>query len=100
MSIEIARTILDQLGGNKFIAMTGAKHFTAGFNTLSFQLPGNFALKRITGVRIVLTDADLYDMTFMKRFKGDIKVVEEVEGLYFDQLQDVFKSVTGLDTHL
>ena len=34
-----AATILEQLGGNKFRAMTGAKNFLDGGSYLSFHLP-------------------------------------------------------------
>ncbi|AXF77019.1 hypothetical protein AV903_14875 [Erwinia tracheiphila] len=44
MSKEIAVEILNQLGGNKFIAMTGAKNFVWLENGgLIFKLPSNFA---------------------------------------------------------
>ena len=33
-TMNIASTILEQLGGNKFIAMTGASHFVSDGNTL------------------------------------------------------------------
>lgn len=36
---EIATTILKQLGGNRFLAMTGAKHLAYGDNDLRFRLP-------------------------------------------------------------
>ena len=39
--MEIANTILDQLGGNKFLAMTGANHLLADGNTLRMTLPKN-----------------------------------------------------------
>ena len=37
--MTIANTILEQLGGNKFIAMTGAKNFVSDGNTLRMTLP-------------------------------------------------------------
>ena len=98
--LDIAITILDQIGGRRFIAMTGASNLVYGNNMLSFRLPGNFAKRKITVVRITLTDADLYDMEFGKIFKGEYKPVDHADGLYFDQLQAVFTDMTGLETQL
>jgi hypothetical protein len=39
MAHEIEQEILRQLGGNKFIAMTGAKNFVAGDGILAFRIP-------------------------------------------------------------
>jgi hypothetical protein len=96
----VAQTILEQLGSHRFIAMTGAKDFVGGYNCLHFKLPSNFAKHKITVVKITLTDADLYDVEFGKIRRGCYQPVESHEGLFFDQLQEVFTSVTGLDTHL
>lgn len=115
----VAETILKQLGGNKFRVMTGAKNFmshapVAGSKgpALSFTLPSRFAKDGINFVKIVLTAADTYDITFtkigpqpsMKRLlqgaQQSITVVAEVTDVYADQLQSVFSQHTGLDTHL
>jgi len=99
--MSITQTILDQLGGRRFIAMTGAKDFMAtGGQSLQFKLPSRFAKHGINYVHITLTPTDLYDVEFGKVFKLTYKVIESVSGLYFDQLQEVFTRVTGLDTHL
>ena len=37
-SQQVAKTILQQLGGNKFIAMTGAKNFGSSKNSLQFKI--------------------------------------------------------------
>ena len=42
MSTTIATTILQQLGGSRFIAMTGAKNLVAEENALIFRLPENW----------------------------------------------------------
>jgi hypothetical protein len=52
MSTEVAETILEQLGGKRFIVMTGAKHFAADGNALRFRLPSNFAKSGINAVTI------------------------------------------------
>ncbi|EFE7250305.1 hypothetical protein F9V24_27190, partial [Escherichia coli] len=63
----VATEILNQLGGNRFIAMTGAKNFTCfdenGESGLCFRLPSNFAMKGINLVKIKLTFSDTYLVT-------------------------------------
>ncbi len=95
----IAQTILSQLGGNKFIVMTGSKNFISDGNTLRMKLTRNNAKAQF--LSITLNSMDLYDMTFYslsKDFKMIIK--DQKNGIYCDMLQDIFTSVTGLYTHL
>ena len=37
--MRVADIILEQLGGNKFLAMTGANHLVSDGNTLRMNLP-------------------------------------------------------------
>jgi len=90
--------ILEQLGGNKFKAMTGATNAHADEDALTFKLPGNgFTKNGIRGVRIELTPDDLYTMTF---YAADGGVVNTIEGVYADTLQSTFTGQTGLNTSL
>lgn len=101
MACEIAKTILTQLGGNKFIAMTGAKNFVGGERDLTFKLPGkNFAKNDINYVKITLTPADTYDVEYFKTRGLTIKTITKTEGIYFDQLCKDFETETGLRTRL
>jgi hypothetical protein len=96
---SIARTILQQLGGNKFLAMTGARALADLGNGLSFKLPSRPG-NPVNYVKITLTSMDLYDLEF-GRIRGNIyKVAKTFNGVYFDQLQKIFTEVTGLYTHL
>jgi hypothetical protein len=97
---QIAKTILEQLGGNKFRVMTGAKNFIAIDSGLGFSIPGGggFAKSGINVVKVILTPADLYDMEFMRSRGGTVTTVEKFEGLFFDQLQPLFTQATGLRT--
>jgi hypothetical protein len=95
-----AGTILQQLGGRRFIAMTGAKNFVKDDKnqTIMFRIPR--AKEGINYVKIKLTSMDLYDMEFgmirgMKIFKK-----KEYKGVYNDQLQELFTQATGLYTSL
>lgn len=98
--LTVSQTILEQLGGGRFIAMTGAKQFIGSATTLSFRVPK--AKDGITGVRITLTPMDLYDVEFL-RLRGVVAepdVVAKVQGAYAEDLRRVFTAHTGLDTTL
>jgi len=109
-SNHIAETIIDQLGGNRFIAMTGSKDFVWGSKnlTLTFSLP-SFA----RGNRFQIQydyNKDLYNVRLCQFFKPTLKrimekrdiwkVIKSVDGVFFDQLEELFHEWTGLDTHL
>lgn len=97
----IAKTILSQLGGSKFLAMTGAKNiFSHQEGALSFKLPSKFATDGINHVKVTLDASDTYTMTFGKIWGSKFKVVAEKSLIYHDMLQSVFTEVTGLDTSL
>lgn len=96
----IAQTILSQLGGNRFCAMTGAKNLLNGGDYLQFDVPG--ARQRGNKCRIVLTADDLYNMEFYKFSARTLECVKvhEQTGIYADQLQRAFTAATGLYTKL
>lgn len=96
--MTVANTILAQLGGNKFIAMTGAKQFVGDTYSLTFRLPARFATNKANIVKIELNGDDTYTMTFMKLYKLNIKTISTHPGLYCDMLQAEFTKQTGLDT--
>lgn len=98
-NMQVAQTILQQLGGNRFTVMTGSKNYVAGNNSLTMKLTRNKAgAKWLT---ITLNGSDLYDLCFKKINRaGDIIIVQERNDIYFDQLQEIFTEVTGLYTTL
>lgn len=104
--MQIAKTILAQLGGNRFLAMTGAKNLVGSDNSLAFDLPRtrDFVKGGINKVRIVLTDRDDYTVEFYKvrprNIDSMMEPVRKVEGVYVDNLREVFTAETGLETSL
>lgn len=98
LSEGVAKEILAQLGGNRFIAMTGAKNLVDGGKFLAFKLPR--AKDSINYVKISLTSMDLYDIEFGRIRANNYKVVKKLGGVYNDQLQNIFTKVTGLHTRL
>lgn len=108
--MNVAETILCQLGGGRFVAMTGAYNLCSHEDTLSMSLPRNKS--RANQLHIQYTPNDFYTMKFIyyrpPRLvkKSLILLPEELayiavyEGLYCDQLCDLFTEVTGLYTSL
>ena len=95
---QVAETILQQLGGRRFIVMTGSKNFVAVENGLIMTLVRNKS--GANRLSIMLTPMDTYYMRFFKIRAGRLVEVADFDDVYCDQLQELFTSVTGLDTHL
>lgn len=98
--MTIAETILDQLGGNRFIVMTGASQFSQDRNSLRFSLPSRAAKNRIRHCVITLTPEDTYNMEFGTAMGLKYRLIAEHQGVYCGQLQEVFTAETGLCIHL
>ena len=109
--MSVANTILQQMGGNRFIVMTGSHHFVSDGNTLIMQLARNAS--KANRLYITLDPVtDLYTMRFFRFTEGrlnrqtferapdkitEIKLYEDV---FADQLENLFTHVTGLYTSL
>lgn len=98
--MNVAQIILQQLGGNKFLVMTGAKNLVNTGNGLNFKLPANFAKNKINFVEIKLNADDLYDVTYYNRRSINLKEISKSEGIFCDMLQSDFTAATGLDTRM
>lgn len=100
--MNAAQIILEQLGGNKFVIMTGARNLMSDNdgNTLMMDLPVNESKAR--KLRITLNVMDTYDMVFFMIQPGSLNmvIIAERKGVYDDMLQSIFTEVTGFDTHL
>ena len=97
--MTVAKTILEQLGGNKFRVMTGAKHFGATEDSLSMRIGRNKTNANFMVVE--LNGNDLYNVTFAKMTKmGEMKSVKEYSDVYNDMLVTIFESHTGMYTSL
>jgi hypothetical protein len=92
--LTVARSILDQLGGARFVAMTGARELVGSADSLTFKIGVN--PKRVSQVRVTLTSADLYSVTFFRVGKAP-----QIESdVYSNMLEAVFSERTGLCTQL
>tara|TARA_A100001011_G_scaffold201535_1_gene209877 strand:+ start:314 stop:1633 length:1320 start_codon:yes stop_codon:yes gene_type:complete len=98
MDRKKAAIILKQIGGNRFIAMTGAKGFAFSDKYMSFKIGRNS--KGINFVRIGHNAKDLYDMEFGFVSTRGIKVKKKVKDIYADMLGQIFTKYTGMRTSL
>ena len=98
MDAKKAKTILQQLGANRFIAMTGAKNFAFDSKYMSFKIGRNS--KGINHVRIAHNAKDLYDMEFGFNSVKGYKVKKKVKDVYADMLTKIFQKYTGMRTRL
>lgn len=96
-TLTVANTILAQLGGNRFLAMTGAKSLAGGQNSLSFRIP---QARGIRAVVVTLDPSDTYTVKFYGMKKFDVQLKHEQSMVYCDQLQPLFTRITGLETSL
>ena len=96
-NLQVAQTIADQIGNSAFM-MIGAKNLAGSENSLHFKVGRNS--KGVTHVKIELTPADLYKMTFMSIRGMNVKVKAEHDGVYADMLNRLIESETGMYTSL
>src|SRR5574343_720097 len=118
-SKEIANIILSQLGGNRFLGMTGSKNLTHGIDEenrsyLSMKLSGLVKGRKYNYLKIVYEFDDTYTMVFQnikqrteKQLMKVLALGQElpspftiketiITGVYCDMLQDIFEQETGL----
>ena len=96
--MRVANIILNQLGGNKFLTMTGSNNLSSSENSLSMRLRKNNS--KANCLIITLTENDDYVLTFGQVRAGRMKVIKRCEMIYVENLQKVFTETTGLDTRL
>ena len=99
----IAKTILQQIGGKRFTAMTGSRDFIDMGNGLRMSLARNKTSANRLDI-IYDEGADLYNMRFYRRtfskktFECKTKDIAVHEGIYFDMLEEMFTMVTVEET--
>ena len=97
--MHVANTILAQLGGNRFIAMTGARNMVRSPTALSLRF-GSGSKGGINTLRVELNANDYYDVSFYKLRVGALQVIAKIDNVPAENLREVFTRVTGLETSL
>ena len=113
---QFVKDIYSQLGGHKFLYITGSKiqYYSNEDQSLTLKLSRNAAKSQY--LKIAVGSMDTYTMTFtaikktvnkqyslpgIKKIYNEIPVtVKEFKGIYCDQLQPLFTQITGLYTNL
>jgi hypothetical protein len=95
---QIADTILQQLGGSRFLAMTGTKLLSYGERKLNMRFPA--AKRGVNHLTVTLEADDTYTMRFGKLRNLGYTEVESFRTVYAEDLRGIFTHVTGLHTHL
>lgn len=93
---NIAMEILNQMGGmGKIKMMVNGKDFLYGENWIQFKFSGS---KKMNIVKIKLNSMDLYEVKFYKYYPRKMELVElkNYDGIYCDQLKELFENTTGL----
>jgi len=99
MTNTVASTILEQLGGRRFIAMTGSTGFIGRDDGLSFRVKAR-TTNAANAVRVTLDPTDLYTVEFVSVRGTKVRIVSVHSGVYADRLQALFTEQTGLYTRL
>lgn len=93
---QIAQTILEQLGGNKFLAMTGARDLLYGGEYhLQFRLPRGAAKNKATNVTVKLIGDEHYELMFYKVHRFNITQISKFETIP-ENMRETFTRETGL----
>lgn len=96
--MEVTKTIAQQLGGtNRLSAMIGAYNFVGSEkeNFLAFKFKAK-SPAGINYIKIKLTSMDLYDIEFGKIRSVEYKVVDEIKGVYAEDLKEIIEDKTKL----
>lgn len=98
--MTVSHEILAQLGGGRFIAMTGARDFVGDDASLTFRLPATMTKGRASGMRITLAGDDSYVLETFRVVRFEMRILAERRGIYVEALRRTFTEMTGLVTSL
>jgi len=96
---ETIKVMVQSLGGNQILAMTGGS-FMANYEDclLYFKYKGS---KHSNCLTIAYNAGlDLFNLKFRKIWGMAIKEIEEINGVYADQVKSIFENTTKLFTSL
>jgi hypothetical protein len=87
--------ILNYLGNNKFVAMTGSVVMSNG-QSLIFKFKGS----KVNVMEVTPNGNDLYNVKFVKSRGLNYNIVKEMTNVYGEMLKSIFESETNLRTSL
>lgn len=98
-AVNVANTILNQLGGGDFIKIMGIQMgdlelvSEGGDIGLGFVIKAERNISNYTSIKIILRGNDLYDVFFCDR-NGNVG--KRIEGCYNDMLSNIILEETGV----
>ncbi|MBR0076260.1 MAG: hypothetical protein IJP96_10960 [Synergistaceae bacterium] len=110
IDLRIAETIFQQLGGKRFVAMTGVHDMHTNGDDLVMSLIRNQSKANRLQIKYNF-GSDLYTMRFYRETGGKfnknyewiehkLKEIKTFDEIYFDQLTTIFREFTGLETRM
>ena len=96
---QIAETIAAQMGGVRTLKLMLGAEVYARENGLAFKFP-NRKRKQGNFVVVTLRADDTYDVEFFNRSRLNCPSVAKFEGIYADQLVEIFERQTGWSLHV
>jgi len=97
---DFSGIILQQLGGNQFLAMTGCHNLVKDTEKQIITMKLRKNKLKAKWFKVTLNSMDLYDVEFVTLKKNQLVVLKKFEGIYDDMLVNIFESETGLYTKL
>lgn len=127
--MKTSTVIFEQLGGNIFARMTNAKNFVALENGIKFTIGRNASKSNLVKILLNIDDTytlqfwnkgkDINSLLFMVKYyqqgmnddeikrkvaedmkKAEPKLLKEYNGIYAEQLQEIFTNYTKLYTRI
>ena len=96
---SVPNIILAQLGGRRFIAMTGAQ-VSSEHKSLIVKLPRGTTRKSIRAMVVTLEPSDTYSVRFVSQTRSAVRTVAKFDNVYAEDLRRIFEETTGLYTSL
>lgn len=101
-SLDVAKTIQQQIGGPAFVMMGAKNLMSTGSGPdeaggLCWKIGRN--AKGVTHVKVSLDGMDLYTVRFIKQHRApsfEVETLAEDTGVYFDQLHKMIEAGTGM----
>lgn len=96
MESQVAKIILDQIGGKRALTMLGFTRLTYTDDSLIIKFNAR-AKNRANCLNIVLDPTDVYRVEFWRIGQNaDVRLIEETRDIYAEQLREVITHRTGL----
>jgi|SRR5690606_2761101 len=88
--LDVARTIIDQIGHNTLRAMGARSEYVATYDKLGGVI---IRFGRIRRIKIALNWKDLYDVELWKVDETDVEKLAEESDVYVETLTEVIRSM-------